>query len=99
MLLSANLSLNSYSAENIAHAVATEKLGNFLQSTDMSFVIEYENQETLEIEYTTIQREKAKDWFTSAVKADAGVGEESIPKEYFVSGALYPFLASNFGDV
>lgn len=95
----ANLSLNSYSAENIAHAVATEKLGNFLQSTDMSFVIEYENQETLEIEYTTIQREKAKDWFTSAVKADAGVGEESIPKEYFVSGALYPFLASNFGDV
>lgn len=95
----ANLSLNSYSAENIAHAVATKKLGNFLQSTDMTLVIEYENQETLEIESTTIQREIAKNWFESAVKADAGIGEESIPKEYFVSGALYPFLASNFGDV
>lgn len=95
----ANLSLNSYSAENIAHAVAAKKLGNFLQSTDMTLVIEYENQETLEIESTTIQREIAKNWFESAVKADAGIGEESIPKEYFVSGALYPFLASNFGDV
>lgn len=95
----ANLSLNSYSAENIAHAIATKKLGNFLQSTDMTIVLEYENQETLEVENVTIQREFAKGWFESAVKADSGVGEESIPKEYFVSGALYPFLASNFGDV
>lgn len=94
-----NVSLNAYAAENIAHANATKVLGDFLQGSEVSLVIEIENEETLEVEQVTIQREIAKDWFESAIKADSGIGEESIPKEYFVSGALYPFLASNFGDV
>lgn len=94
-----NVSLNAYAAENIAHANATKVLGDFLQGTEITLVIEIENEETLEVEQVTIQREIAKDWFESAIKADSGIGEESIPKEYFVSGALYPFLASNFGDV
>ena len=96
-----NVSINAYVAENIAHAAATIVLGNFLQSTDTSLVIEFENQETLEMESTTIQREIAKNWFESAVKADAGVGEDPMPfpKELFVAYALNPFLRSNFGDV
>ena len=96
-----NISINAYSAENIAHAKATIVLGNFLQSTDTTLVIELENEETLEIEQFEIQREIAKDWFASAVKADAGIGEDPMPspKELFVAGVLYPFLASNFGDV
>lgn len=94
-----DVSLNAYALENIAHARLTIALGNFLQSTDISIEIEIENQETLKVETTTIQRETAKNWFGSAVKSDNGVSEEKVPKEYLLAGTFYPVMAANFGNV
>lgn len=94
-----NVSLNAYASENIAHAAATILLAGFLQSDETTLEIEVENEESGETEIVEVDRSSGGDWFESAIKADAGIGEESIPKEYFVAGILYPFLASNFGDV
>lgn len=94
-----NLSLNIYAAENIAHAKVTILLGDFLQGTDITLVVETKNNETLEVEYTTIQREIAKDWFSSAIKSDAGIGEESVHKEIIAYELIAPELLLTFGDV
>ena len=94
-----NLSLNIYAAENIAHAKVTALLGNFLQGTDISIDIGVENEETHEIEYITVQRAVAKDWFLSAIKSDAGIGEESVPKEIIAYHLIASELLLTFGDI
>lgn len=95
-----NLSLNAYAAENIAHAVATIKLGDFLQTNDTILVITLaalgEAGALVTYEFT---RAGAAYLFPKAIKSDAGVGEESIPKEQFVSYLLDDTLVANFGDV
>lgn len=94
-----NLSLNIYAAENIAHAKVTALLGDFLQGTEISIEIEFENGETHEIESITVQRAVAKNWFSSAIKSDAGIGEESVPKEIIAYHLIAPVLLSTFGDI
>lgn len=95
-----NLSLNAYAAENIAHAVATIALGDFLQSNDTLLVITLaalgQTGALVTYEFT---REGAAYLFPKAIKSDAGVGEESIPKEQFVSYLLDETLEANFGNV
>lgn len=95
-----NLSLNAYAAENIAHAVATIKLGDFLQSNDTLLVITLAALgETGALVTYEFSRAGAAYLFPKAVKSDAGVGEESIPKEQFVSYLLDETLEANFGNV
>ena len=95
-----NLSLNAYAAENIAHAVATIALGDFLQSNDTLLVITLaalgQTGALVTYEFT---RAGAAYLFPKAIKSDAGVGEESIPKEQFVSYLLDETLEANFGNV
>lgn len=95
-----NQSINAYVAENIMHAVATLTLGEFLQGDKEILEVEVENEETNETEIKEVDRSSAGDWFASAIKADAGIGEDPVPfKEAFVAFIYYPFLASQFGDV
>lgn len=95
-----NKSINAYVAENIMHAVATIALGNFLQSDEEILKVEVENEETKETEIKEVDRSSAGDWFASAIKSDAGIGEDPVPfKETFVAFIYYPSLASKFGDV
>lgn len=95
-----NKSINAYVAENIMHAVATITLGNFLQSDKEEIEVEVENEDTNETEIKEIDRSSAGNWFDSAIKSDAGIGEDPVPfKEAFVAFIYYPSLASKFGDV
>lgn len=84
-----NKSINNYAAENIAHASCTILTGNFLQGTD----------EILEINGVWIFRDAAQDWFESAIKADAGIGEESFPKDAFPIKNIAISLIEHFGAV
>ena len=82
------------------HAVATITLGNFLQRDKEEIDVEVENEDTNETEIKEIDRSSAGNWFDSAIKSDAGIGEDPVPfKEAFVAFIYYPSLASKFGDV
>lgn len=94
-----DLSFNIYAAENIAHAMATEKLGNFLQGTELMLIFEVIDPDSHEATVLQVGRDIAKDWFASAIKADAGIGEESIPKELIPYYILESQLVSAFGDI
>ena len=94
-----NSSFNIFAAENIAHAGVTILLGDFLQGPEITIELERENEETLEMERFSVQREVAKDWFASAIKSDAGVGEEKIPKELIAYKFLAGKLLTTFGDI
>lgn len=99
-----NLSLNAFTAENIAHAAATIKFGDFLQVNDINhqiliIVIEATEPETDDVIYE-FTRDKVEGLFESAIKSDTGLGEDPFPlKEVFVGIALNSSLEANFGAV
>lgn len=99
-----NLSLNAFTAENIAHAAATIKFGDFLQINDINhlilvIVIEATEPETDDIIYE-FTRDTVEGFFESAIKSDTGIGEDPVPfKEVFVGILLNSSLEANFGDV
>lgn len=99
-----NLSLNAFTAENIAHAAATKTFGDFLQVNDINhlilvIVIEATEPDTDDIVYE-FTRDKAEWLFESAIKSDTGIGEDPFPfKEVLVGFALNSSLEANFGEV
>ena len=94
-----DLSLNIYAAENIAHAQFTICLGDSLQGNVISVQVPIENSETHEMEFLSVSQAIAKDWFLSAIKSDAGIGEESLPKELIAYTFKASELLATFGDV
>lgn len=94
-----DLSFNIYAAENIAHAMATELFGDFLQGTEILLTFEIIDPETQEAVLVEVGRKPAESWFQSAIKSDAGIGEEKIPKELIPYYILKPKLIATFGDI
>lgn len=94
-----NLSFNIYAAENIAHAQVTKLLGDFLQGTEVTLLFYTVDPDSLEEVLIEVSRNTAIDWFSSAIKSDAGVGEETIPKELIPYVVLKPQLLAIFGDI
>lgn len=86
---SGNKSLNNYAAENICHAMATEILAPFLRGNEDSIIIN--DQE--------ISRVVAEKLYQSAIKADAGIGEETFSKNMFPIINITNTLINIFGDV
>lgn len=86
---SGNKSLNSFAAENICHAMATEFLAVFLQSGEDSIIIAGRE----------VNRLVAGGWYQSAIKADTGIGEEPFKKDMFPISNIANTLINAFGDV
>lgn len=99
-----NLSLNAFTAENIAHAAATIKFGDFLQVNDINhlvlvLVIKATEPDVDDIVYE-FTRDKVEGLFESAIKSDTGLGEDPYPfKEALVGVLLNSSLEANFGPV
>lgn len=84
-----NKSLNSFAAENICHAMATEFLAIFLQGDEENIIIDGQ----------VVSRFVAGGWYQSAIKADTGIGEEPFNKDMFPIINISNSLKNIFGDV
>ena len=91
---SGNKSLNNYATENILHARWTIRIGAFLHGTDPVLIINLPDGETMEV-----SREVAGKAFSHLVKADAGIGEESTPKDNPYFSLVENTLIKIYGDI
>ena len=85
-----NKSINNYASENIGHAQLTKVTGNFLQG---------EGDELNIINYGIVSRYGAEELFERAIKSDAGVGEESTPKDSAYFNIIASSLTEIYGDI
>ncbi len=86
-----NKSINNYAAENYWHATATEILGIFLQGP--------EEIESVTLQGLEVNRDMAHGLYQSAIKSDAGVGEERFGKDWFLFDDVADKYKANLGDV
>ena len=86
----ANKSINNYAAENIIHAKWTVRAGLFMQGTEGSLVLPTG---------IVLTRPQVRDIFESAIKSDAGIGEEPFAKDNPYFGFTEDTLKGIFGDI
>ena len=88
-----NLSFNTYAAENIAHAMVLKLAGTYMQNAINGLPVppSYNGIAVDEVFMNYL--------FECAIKADAGIDEESVPKDIIAYGAIAPALQSKFGDI